>query len=49
MVLNVFIEKKFDEVCAKTKILCNTEILIFFIIPLLLKLALLLYKFIIKF
>jgi len=29
MVLNVFIEKKFDEVCAKTTTLCNTEVLIF--------------------
>jgi len=29
MVLNVFIEKKFDKVCAKLQILCNTEVLIF--------------------
>ena len=29
MVLNVFIEKKFDEFVQKLQILCNTEVLIF--------------------
>jgi len=29
MVLNVFIEKKFDKFVQKLQILCNTEVLIF--------------------
>ena len=50
MVLNVFIKKKFDKVCAyKFCVIQRSWYSLLFIIPLLFKLALLLHKFIIKF